>query len=133
MQSRIAFWFTVVVLILFWLVALRFNFSHSTMSVRFSWLGIPACTQISPPFQLSDVPEGTDRLTFNMTDRQVPTFHHGGSTIAYSGDAVKRGAIRYTGPCPPGGQRHRYQWTVEALDAQGRVLSRASATETFPP
>ena len=134
MQRRIAFWFTVVVLILFWLVALRFNFSHSTMSVRFSWLGIPACTQISPPFQLSDVPEGTDRLTFNMTDRQVPTFNHGGSTIKYAGDnMVAQGAIKYTGPCPPRDEHHIYRWTVQAIDPAGNVLDTATAEAAFPP
>ena len=102
-------------------------------TVRFSWAGIPACEEISPAFELAGVPPGTKQLGFNMVDLNVPTFHHGGSTIAYAGDAVKRGAIRYTGPCPPGGQRHRYQWTVKALDAAGKVLGTASATETFPP
>lgn len=68
-----------------------------------------------------------------MVDLNVPTFHHGGSIIPYAGDAVKRGAIRYTGPCPPAGQHHRYQWTVKALDAAGKTLATAIATETFPP
>jgi len=102
-------------------------------SVRFSWAGIPACEEISPAFELAGVPAGTKRLSFNMTDLEVPTFHHGGSAIAYDGDTVKRGAIRYVGPCPPGGQHHRYRWTVQALDASGKVLGTASATATFPP
>lgn len=102
-------------------------------SVRFSWAGIPACETISPAFELAGVPAGTKRLSFNMTDLDVPTFRHGGSAIAYDGDAVKRGAIRYTGPCPPDGQHHRYRWTVQALDAGGKVLATASATANFPP
>src|SRR5262249_15429189 len=127
MQRRIAFWFTVAVLILFWLVALRFNFSHNAMSVRFSWMGIPACAQTSPAFQLDQVPEGTDRLSFTMTDRDLPTFHHGGSTIKYTSDTVSEGAIKYTGPCPPRGETHTYRWTVQALDAAGNVLDTATA------
>jgi len=102
-------------------------------TVSFSWAGIPACESISPAFELSGVPPGTKKLSFKMTDLDVPTFPHGGSIVAYAGDAVKRGAIRYTGPCPPSGQRHRYRWTVQALDGAGKVLGSASATETFPP
>jgi len=102
-------------------------------TVRFSWAGIPACQAVSPAFELRDVPPGTKRLSFAMTDLDVPTFHHGGATISYTDDAVPRGAIRYVGPCPPGGQRHRYRWTVQALDATGRILGTATATETFPP
>ncbi|MBX6328433.1 MAG: phospholipid-binding protein [Pseudolabrys sp.] len=102
-------------------------------TVRFSWAGIPACQAVSPAFELRDVPPGTKRLSFTMTDLDVPTFHHGGATIPYTGDAVERGAIRYIGPCPPAGQRHRYQWTVRALDAAGRILGSATATATFPP
>jgi phosphatidylethanolamine-binding protein (PEBP) family uncharacterized protein len=100
---------------------------------RFSWAGIPACEAISPAFELSGVPAGTKRLRFEMHDLNVPGFHHGGSTIAYEGDAVKQGAIHYIGPCPPGGERHRYRWTIQALDAHGKVTATATATQTFPP
>ena len=103
------------------------------LSVRFSWAGIPACATLSPAFTLDEIPPGTKRLNFSMTDLNVPTFHHGGSSISYSGDTVRRGAIRYTGPCPPHGERHNYRWTVEALGAGGNVLDKASAEATFPP
>ncbi len=104
----------------------------NAMSVRFSWAGIPACASISPAFDLSGVPVGTKRLSFTMTDLNVPTFHHGGSTIAYDGDAVNRGRIRYIGPCPPRGERHNYRWVVQALDAAGKVLDKGSAEAIFP-
>jgi len=68
-----------------------------------------------------------------MTDLNVPTFHHGGSTITYNGNAVSQGAISYTGPCPPGGERHNYRWTVQAFDAAGKVLDTGSADAMFPP
>ena len=105
----------------------------NALSVRFSWAGVPACASISPAFDLRGVPIGTTRLSFTMTDLNVPTFHHGGSTIAYRGDAVSRGSIRYVGPCPPHGERHNYRWAVQALDASGKVLDRGSAEAVFPP
>ena len=105
----------------------------NALSVRFSWVGIPACASISPAFELHGVPSYTKRLSFIMTDQNVPTFYHGGSTIDYHSDAVSRGAIRYTGPCPPRGERHNYRWVVQALDAAGKVLDRGSAEATFPP
>jgi phosphatidylethanolamine-binding protein (PEBP) family uncharacterized protein len=102
-------------------------------TLKFSWAGIPACQAASPAFELSDVPPGTKRLRFNMTDLDVPSFKHGGSTIAYETNAVKRGAITYVGPCPPDGQHHQYRWTVDALDPLGKVLGTATASGTFPP
>ena len=105
----------------------------NAFTVRFSWVGIPACASISPAFDLGGVPAGTKRLRFTMTDLNVPTFHHGGSTIAYDGDAVSRGRIRYIGPCPPRGEHHNYRWVVQALDAAGKVLDQGSAEAMFPP
>jgi phosphatidylethanolamine-binding protein (PEBP) family uncharacterized protein len=96
-------------------------------------LGVPTCERISPEFHLSGLPAGTKRLRFDMRDLNVPGFRHGGSTVAYEGDAVRRGAIDYIGPCPPRGERHRCRWTVQALDPRGKVLGTASATEMFPP
>jgi len=104
-----------------------------TFTAKFSWAGIPACEKISPAFALAGVPAGTQRLRFEMHDLEVPGFHHGGSTIAYGGERVAQGAIRYIGPCPPGGEHHRYRWVIEALDGAGRALGTASATATFPP
>jgi len=102
-------------------------------SASFSWSGIQACKRISPEFHLAGVPAGTKRLRFEMHDLNVPAFHHGGSTIAYAGAAVKQGAISYIGPCPPGDERHRYRWTVKAFDAAGKTLGTANATAAFPP
>jgi len=115
------------------LLTLAMSAPAAAFTASFSWAGIPACQSVSPAFVLRDVPAGTKRLRFMMTDLDVPSFHHGGSTVPYAGGAVPRGAIRYTGPCPPAGQRHRYRWTVEALDAAGKVLAITTATAPFPP
>jgi phosphatidylethanolamine-binding protein (PEBP) family uncharacterized protein len=105
----------------------------SAFGLRFSWAGIPACAVISPQFTLSDVPPGTRFLDFEMIDLDAPTFHHGGSIINYTTGIVPMGAIRYIGPCPPIGQRHRYVWSVDATSAEGHRLGSATAAGTFPP
>lgn len=103
-------------------------------SASFSWRGIPACSGTSPAFTLSKVPSGTTRLRFAMQDYDAPNFNHGGSTIPYDGKGrVPQGAVGYVGPCPPGGQVHRYVWTIEALNASGAVLARTQAQGRFPP
>jgi len=131
---------TIILLAALCIVGLYFDFFYQpasdetpSMSLRFSWVGIPACASTSPPLQLGGVPAGTKYLSFMMTDLNAPSFHHGGSTIPYSGNYVSQGAIAYTGPCPPGGQRHNYRWSAQALDAAGKTLAKASAEATFPP
>jgi phosphatidylethanolamine-binding protein (PEBP) family uncharacterized protein len=105
----------------------------SAMSMSFSWAGVGACGSSPPTFMLSEVPAGTAKLAFNMIDLNVPSFHHGGGTVAYQGgDTIPAGSFSYTGPCPPSGQ-HRYRWTVRALDGGGKTLATATATESFPP
>jgi len=141
MGRRTSYWLTIILLAALCVVGIYFDFSRSTsdddetppLSLHFSWVGIPACSSISPAFELGGVPADTVRLSFMMTDLNMPTFHHGGSTVAYTGNLVSRGAINYTGPCPPQGERHNYRWTVQALDADGKILAKGTAVEIFPP
>jgi phosphatidylethanolamine-binding protein (PEBP) family uncharacterized protein len=142
MGGRTSYWFIVILLAALCVVGIYFDFSHSTsdddddrpsLALHFSWAGIPACSSISPAFELGGVPAETVNLSFTMTDLNMPTFHHGGSTVAYSGNVVSRGAITYTGPCPPQGERHDYRWTVQALDASGKILGKGTAVKLFPP
>jgi len=87
----------------------------------------------SPAFILSEVPPETKRLAFKMIDRDVPTYPHGGGTVIYSGkDQIPAGAFSYRGPCPPSGQQHTYEWSVQALDQGGKTIRSANAAETFP-
>jgi len=119
----------------FWLFAVLACFlPHAAlaMSASFSWHGIAPCVHVSPPFVLKDVPPKTARLRFVMHDKDAPHFHHGGSTIMYTGPQIAEGAISYIGPCPPAGQKHHYVWTIEALDAGGHVLSQTLASGAFP-
>jgi hypothetical protein len=69
-----------------------------------------------------------------MRDRDAPHFKHGGGVVPYAGaGSVPEGALTYVGPCPPAGARHLYVRTIEALDKEGRILSRASVEGIFPP
>lgn len=104
----------------------------AAMSASFSWRGIAPCVHVSPPFVLNDVPPKTARLRFVMHDKDAPHFHHGGSTIMYTGPQIAQGAISYVGPCPPSGQKHHYVWTVDALDGSGHVLAKTTAGGVFP-
>jgi phosphatidylethanolamine-binding protein (PEBP) family uncharacterized protein len=138
MARRITYWLTVTVLAALCIAALYFNFSDTasddrpSFSVRFSWVGIPACKTISPAFELGGVPASTKSLSFMMTDLNMPSFHHGGSTVPFSGNLVRQGAITYTGPCPPRAEHHTYRWTVQALDGAGKVLGKTTADASFP-
>jgi phosphatidylethanolamine-binding protein (PEBP) family uncharacterized protein len=98
-------------------------------SASFAW-----CSG-SPSFTLTDVPQGTARLQFAMTDLNVPSFHHGGGTVAYSGQtAVPCGAFSsgFTGPSPPPGQVHTYQFSIKALGPNGAVLATTTTRRKFP-
>jgi phosphatidylethanolamine-binding protein (PEBP) family uncharacterized protein len=104
------------------------------MSLNFSWAEYQACASTSPAFQVSDVPAQTAQLRFRMVDQNVPSYPHGGGTVAYKGNnQIAAGAFSFTGPCPPSGEQHNYQWTVQALDGSGKVLGTAQAVAKFPP
>ena len=100
----------------------------SAFSMTFRWCGAGA-----PAFSLSDVPKGTTTLQFHMTDLNVPSFNHGGGTVAYMGQStVPCGALKnYTPPSPPSGS-HSYQITVTAFGAGNAELGVATFTRKFP-
>src|SRR6516165_8454977 len=81
------------------------------MSLDFSWAGVAGCTSKPPAFTLSDVPNGTSRLAFNMDDLNLPSFPHGGAMIEYkAGDQLAVGTFPYQGPSPQKVQRQNYRW-----------------------
>jgi hypothetical protein len=115
------------------ILAFGYPGAAAAMSASFSWNGIAACSGPSPAFTVSGAPQGTVNLRFGMRDQNVPDYNHGGGTVAFSGGKVAQGAISYRGPCPPGGETHLYVWTIEALDAAGKVLAATTAQGRFPP
>ncbi|MGF0521846.1 YbhB/YbcL family Raf kinase inhibitor-like protein [Agrobacterium pusense] len=102
------------------------------MKASFEWGPTGKCFDSkSPPFKVSSVPAGTTKLSFLMKDLDAPDFYHGGSKVDYSGQAdIPYGSFRYKGPCPP--NKHRYMFTVRALDANGKELGIATAAKLFP-
>ena len=103
MERRATYWFTVILLAAFCVVGLYFEISNSasdsqksSLSLHFSWAGISACGSTSPAFEIDSVPADTKQLSFRMTDLNMPSFDHGGSTVAYTGNVVERGAVTYT-------------------------------------
>jgi len=89
----------------------------------------------SPSFALTDVPPATMALQFAMTDLNVPSFHHGGGKIAYSGQtAVPCGAFSsdFIGPSPPAGEVHTYEFNIKALGSGGAILATTTTRRKFP-
>ena len=98
-------------------------------SASFSW-----CAG-SPRFSLQDVPAGATQLQFAMTDLNKPSFHHGGGTVEYRGQAeVPCGAFAKTfvSPSPPPGEVHTYEFTVKALGGNGASLATTTVRRKFP-
>ncbi len=102
------------------------------MSASFDWGPTKKCFDSkSPPFKVTGVPEGTAKLSFSMTDLDAPDYRHGGGKVEYTGQAeIPYGAFRYKGPCPP--SKHKYRFTVKALDAKGKEIGKTTATKSFP-
>jgi phosphatidylethanolamine-binding protein (PEBP) family uncharacterized protein len=100
------------------------------MGLEFEFKGSAA----SPEMKLSNIPDGTVELKVKMFDRDYPSANHGGGTVQYTGQSViPRYALKnYYGPNPPSGVTHRYEITVEAIDAGGNVIGVGKATRKYP-
>jgi phosphatidylethanolamine-binding protein (PEBP) family uncharacterized protein len=112
--------------------------SASAFGVSFDWGPSSGCSGTAPAFTLSRVPAGTAKLAFRMVDLNLPSYPHGGGEAAFTGktsfgqgEAFGGMFSSYRGPCPPPLETHRYEWTVQALDAAGKVLGTAKAVKPF--
>ena len=107
---------------------------EAQLQVDFSWAQTEKCTSKSPEIHLRNVPSGTVKFEVVLQDLDVPTYHHGGGTIAASPDGdIPAGALTdYTGPCPPSGS-HTYRFTVHALNGSGAEIGTGSKSARFPP
>jgi phosphatidylethanolamine-binding protein (PEBP) family uncharacterized protein len=106
------------------------NMAHaSDFKVSFEW-----CSE-TPEFQLMNVPKGTSKLVFEMTDLWVQSFQHGGGSIEYkSQKVIPCGALKgsYSPPSPPYPQVHDYEWEIKALDKDGNTLAYTKTKKKFP-
>ena len=106
------------------------------MKVTFSWQGIQACTHDSPRIRVSGIPEGTRTFEVKLTNIDVPAWNQGGGSVANDGSGViPAGALKigYNGPCPPPGERYKYEFSVMALDDHGVIIGFGKARQVFPP
>ena len=111
----------------------------------------------SPELTWTNVPAGTVSLALILTDEDAPDYVHwvatnispsltGLAAGTLPSDAIQaknsKGAIGFTGPCPPEGTTHQYSLTLYALDqmlefangddgsAMGEVISAAALDAT---
>lgn len=109
--------------------------------ISFTWAGLKLCTSGSPntvanpEFVVKGLPKGTQVIQFRLVDKDVPTYNHGGGTVAMTRDGkVPRGAFKYQSPCPPNGA-HTYEWTATAKSKKGfggKKLGVAKAARKYP-
>lgn len=105
------------------------------MTVEFSWEGIAACTHDSPELRVSAVPDATTDLRVRLKDISLPEWNHGGGQVKHDGSGViPAGALKlgYNGPCQPSG-RHKYEFSVMAVNADGVIVGFGKARQSFPP
>ena len=127
-----------IFLVLTFFLITVFSVADDNFSFEFEWGDIKECSTGNPNrvnnpiFKLSSVPEETVLLKFRMTDKNVPSYNHGGGKVKYSGaNIIEPGAFKYKSPCPPG-KTHTYEWRVIAYDKDKKKLGVAKATRKYP-
>jgi len=122
------------------IIALTFSSAPAlAFEISFSWEGLSLCidgrpnTVANPMFTLESVPEGTKFIRFKLTDKNVPSFNHGGGVVAWNGEEeIATGVFKYKSPCPPDGV-HTYEWAATAMTKNnGGKMGEAKATRQYP-
>ena len=105
------------------------------MGVEFSWSSTEDPGGISPEISLTQIPDGTEKFLVEMKDLDFPMADHGSGHVDYSQEPViKAGAVKgtYVGPRPPPGKVHNYQFTVKALDKDGKLIGIGIQSRPYP-
>ena len=114
-------------------------YAQSRLDVAFAWNISHRCSPVSPEIRLKDIPAGTTTIRVKMTDLDQKEDDHGGGDISQTepfGNSftIASGALKaYKGPCPENFTTlgHEYQFSVTALDADGKPLAVGSAKAPF--
>jgi len=104
------------------------------LDVDFSWEEEHRGSSKSPAIRVAGIPDGTRFLKAALVDLDVPFWSHGGGTVENDGSGViPAGSLKsgYNGPSPPSGS-HRYEFTVNAVDEQGRIIGTGKKMKKFP-
>jgi Raf kinase inhibitor-like YbhB/YbcL family protein len=101
---------------------------------------------VSPALTWANVPDGTAELAITVVDLDAAGYVH---WILFGIDPQRTsltedetplpgyewtntaGVADWTGPCPPPGEQHLYQFTIHALNQQLEVADDAPATEVI--
>lgn len=108
--------------------------SAQDLTVSFKFDSSSKCSRTSPEIRVGNIPEGTVSFSVRLKDLNVPSWRHGGGTVANDGTGIiPKGALTsgYNGPCPPSGS-HTYKFTVKARDANEDTLAEGEAEQRFP-
>jgi hypothetical protein len=85
---------------------------------------------VSPKITVSNPPPATAKYAIEMRNIDVLFPSPWQGTVIANGTIIPEGAgADYRGPCEGEFQRHRYRFTVTALDAGGRALAQAQDIE----
>lgn len=106
------------------------------MKVVFSWAGIEPCTPDSPEIRVSGIPDGTQRFLVRLKNVSDPAWNQGGGDIEHDGSGLipaRALDIGYNGPCPPPGQRQKYEIWVMAMDAEKTIIGFGKTRQSYPP
>ena len=96
---------------------------------------------VSPPFAVFSPPPGTVELALVVTDIDAPWVHWvlagmAPETATFDAGEVPTGAVqasnssgsaKYSGPCPPEGEQHTYEFALYALPAPSGVTEGQAA------
>ena len=108
--------------------------AEEDLGVAFKLAASDRCSKTSPEITVTNVPPGAVSFKVRLRDLDKPSWRHGGGMVpADPSGKIAQGALTngYNGPCPPSGS-HRYEFIVEALDANEDTLAEGSATQSFP-
>jgi hypothetical protein len=85
---------------------------------------------VSPRITVIDPPAATAKYQVDMRNIDVLFPTPWEMTLVANGAVIPEGAgADYRGPCPGEFQRHRYRFTVTALDANGHELAQAQSIQ----
>lgn len=96
----------------------------SELDVGFEWTKTSGCSNISPEIHIMNIPQETKFLRLMVVDLDMSTYDHGGGEVPYDGSTtISEGSLKsYAGPCPPPGVEHSYEITVQALNADKKLV-----------
>ena len=112
--------------------------SRADFSIDWQWKASHRCNNTSPALSLTDIPEGTKKISIQMNDLDFQNKSHGGDTIDHAeGNSaeIPEGALKanYLGPCPNNFSSfgHSYQITARALDSNNNELAKTFKAKDF--